>query len=84
LSFCLAAVDRDHDNLVGSYSGKTYTYADPNVTAVIQAAPYFSEINDAGGYANNSETSYAISVDYAEVKTESNNVSFAAGAGFQA
>lgn len=79
LSLCMAAVDRDHDSILGSFTGKDYTYTDPKVAAVLQAGPYFDEISQAGGYANSCETSYSISTGFSSGTSTGNSVSFGAG-----
>ncbi len=84
----IAAIDRDNDGIVASYRGAAYAWSDPSVRAVLQASPYFSELNDAeNGYEflnDTPETHYATSVTYSFETESSNSVSFGAGFAGQA
>ena len=51
-------IDNDNDGIKVRYTNTDYFYADPNVVAVLQAAPYFSEL---GGYDDfGGSTSYSV------------------------
>ncbi len=75
VSFLVIPVDRDHDGVLAKYRGVSYAYTDPDVKAVLQAAPYFDEIMDAG----NNETEYVLSESYELSDWDSDNVSFSVG-----
>ena len=76
LTFC--SVDNDNDGIIARYKDKGYVYSDPEVMAVIQAAPYFDELKDYLVDTNN--TSYSISESFELEKSSSNSVSFGVGA----
>ena len=75
VSFLVVAVDRDNDGVLAKYRGVTYAYTDPDVKAVLQAAPYFADIMDAG----NNETEYVLTESYELSDWDSDNVSFSVG-----
>lgn len=74
LSCCIVAVDYGYDSIVAKYNKKEYVYTDPNVVAVLQAAPYFEEF-DAG----NSSTKYSYSESYKKSESSGSEVSFGVG-----
>ncbi len=74
-NYLLIPVDRDHDGVVAKYRGVEYAYTDPSVKAVLQAAPYFADVSDAG----NNETEYVISEIYELAQSTSDNVSYSVG-----
>lgn len=77
LSCVVVAIDNDEDGVKARYSGKEYAYSDPEVVALLQAAPYFSEL---GSYAsNNTGTTYEVSTSYEIGHGTSNSVSFGIG-----
>lgn len=53
----LAAPDIDNDGLIADYQGKEYAYNDPQVLAVMEAPPYFEDIE----YNNAGETAISFS-----------------------
>lgn len=53
----LAAPDIDNDGIIAEYTGKEYAYNDPQVLAVMEAPPYFEDIE----YSNASETAISFS-----------------------
>lgn len=59
LNCLLAAVDYDNDSVIAKYTGKYFTYTDPSVVAVLQAAPYFDELEETEG-----QTTYEITESY--------------------
>lgn len=71
------AVDVDNDGLCLGYVGKSYAYSDPEVIAVLQAAPYFGELGFEG------ETEYSVSTTYGRTKSSGNSVSFGVGLSFE-
>lgn len=73
------AVDVDNDGLLARYSKTGYVYTDPEVVAVLEAAPYFSKIDDMGGYDDPCGTSYSISTSYEYSTSSGDSVSFGAG-----
>ena len=80
---CVAvAIDRDNDGIVASYRGAAYAWSDPQVRAILQASPYFAELNDGVHYEflnDTPETTYATSVTYTFETSSSKSVSFGAG-----
>lgn len=74
LSCCIVAVDYGYDSMVAKYNRKEFVYTDPNVIAVLQAAPYFEEF-DAG----NSSTKYSYSESYKKSESSGSEVSFGVG-----
>ena len=75
VSFLVIPVDRNNDGVLAKYRGATYAYTDPDVKAVLQAAPYFADIMDAG----NNETEYVLTESYELSDWDSDNVSFSVG-----
>ncbi len=73
------AVDMDDDGLMGRFVKKGYVYTDPEVYAVLQAAPYFADINKAGGYEDPGDTAYGFSYSFGNSTSRSDNVSFEVG-----
>lgn len=73
------AVDIDDDGLMGRFNQSGYVYTDPEVLTVLEAGPYYGEINEAGGYEDPCGTSYSISYGYGTGTSRSDNVSFEAG-----
>ena len=75
VSFLVIPVDRNNDGVLAKYRGVTYAYTDPDVKAVLQAAPYFDEVMDAG----NNETEYVLTESYELSDWDSDSVSFSIG-----
>lgn len=75
LNCIVIAVDTGYDGTVARYKGKTYAYSNPTVTAILQAAPYFSEFNNTEG-----NTSYGITTSYTITNTNEESVSYSVGA----
>ena len=75
VSFLVIPVDKNNDGVLAKYRGVTYAYTDPDVKAVLQAAPYFDEIMDAG----NNETEYVLTESYELSDWDSDSVSFSIG-----
>ena len=73
------ALDLDDDGLLARYSKTGYVYTDPEVLAVLQAGPYFSEIDDLGGYQDPCGTSYSFETSYGYASSSGNSVSFGVG-----
>ncbi len=71
----LTSCDRDQDGVIARYKGVSYAYSDPEVKAVIQAAPYFAALSDS----SNNETDYTITESYELEQSSSNNVSYSVG-----
>ncbi len=67
-------VDIDQDGTVAKYAGHGYIYSDPQVLAVLQAAPYFGEL---GG--NVGETIYGFSQTYTTGTKTGSESSWSAG-----
>ena len=79
----IAAVDRDEDGILASYAGSAYAWSDPQVRAVMQASPYFSELNDGDNGAeylyDSPTTAYSVTETYSYETSSSNSVSFGMG-----
>lgn len=73
-SFIRVACDIGYDSVVGNYAKTEAFYSDPEVIAVLQAPPYFKEL-DYG----NSATVYSYSMTYG--KSESEGYDFTVGFG---
>ena len=73
------ALDTNNDGLLARLDSMTYLYADPNVNAVLQAAPYFEEIDAAGGYGDSGATSYTIETGYEYATSSGETTSIGAG-----
>jgi hypothetical protein len=71
----LTSCDRDQDGVIARYKGVSYAYSDPEVKAVIQAAPYFAALGDSA----NNETDYTITESYELEQSSSKNVSYSVG-----
>ena len=75
VSFLVIPVDKNNDGVLAKYRGVTYAYTDPDVKAVLQAAPYFDEVMDVG----NNETEYVLTESYELSDWDSDSVSFSIG-----
>ena len=75
VSFLVIPVDKNNDGVLAKYRGVSYAYTDPDVKAVLQAAPYFDEVMDAG----NNETEYVLTESYELSDWDSDSVSFSIG-----
>ena len=73
------AVDADDDGTLGRFNKSGYVYTDPEVMAVLEAAPYFSEVEEAGGYSGDGETSYSFSVEYGSGTSRTDSLAFEVG-----
>lgn len=71
----LTSCDRDQDGVIARYKGVSYAYSDPEVKAVMQAAPYFAALGDSA----NNETDYTITESYELEQSSSDNVSYSVG-----
>ncbi len=71
----LTSCDRDQDGVIARYKGVSYAYSDPEVKAVMQAAPYFAALGDSA----NNETDYTITESYELEQSSSKNVSYSVG-----
>ncbi|MBP5254001.1 MAG: N-acetylmuramoyl-L-alanine amidase family protein [Lachnospiraceae bacterium] len=78
------AVDLDDDGILGKFSRSGYLYTDPEVIVVLEAGPYFSEVDAAGGYEDPCQTSYSISVGYGTAASRGDRVSFEVGIALEA
>ena len=76
MSLCLP--DIGDDSCMLKYEGKELIYSDPVVYAVLEASPYFEDLNEKEDYAGGGETSYATSKEHGNVRS-SNSVSFGVG-----
>ena len=74
----LLAADVNKDGLFARYEGKGYGYSDAQVQAVLQAAPYFSELGDYDLDFSDGSTTYTFSSGYSDTKSTSHNTSFGA------
>ncbi|MCR5649478.1 MAG: S-layer homology domain-containing protein [Oscillospiraceae bacterium] len=77
----LTFIDCDIDTIIMEYTGQHYlTYSDPKILAVISAAPYFEDVDEATGYefAGNNTTSWGRT--HGDSTGDSVSVSFEFGA----
>ena len=75
----LTTCDRDQDGVIARYKGVSYAYSDPEVKAVMQAAPYFAALGDSA----NNETDYTITESYELEQSSSKNVSYSVGMSYK-
>ena len=79
----IAAIDRDEDGILASYNGSGYAWSDPQVRAVLQASPYFAELNDGANGAeylyDSPTTAYSVTETFSYETSSSNSVSFGLG-----
>ncbi|MCR5792196.1 MAG: InlB B-repeat-containing protein, partial [Lachnospiraceae bacterium] len=68
---------RSMSNGNNNYVG--YAYTDPEVLAVLQAGPYFKEVDDIGGYADSCGTEFSIETSTGYSNSKGDNVSFGVG-----
>ena len=75
----LTFLDCDIDTVIMEYTGQHYlTYSDPKVLAVIAAAPYFEDVDEATGYefAGNNTNSWGMTHGTGSAETISVDFSF--------
>ncbi|MBO4505772.1 MAG: fibronectin type III domain-containing protein, partial [Lachnospiraceae bacterium] len=77
LNYAFCAIDTDNDGVVARYKGKAYTFSDPEVMAVIQAAPYYEDMYDY--ITDSNSTEYSIFENFNYEQSSSNSVSFGIG-----
>ena len=74
----IVAIDRDDDGVLAKYKGSSYTWSDPEIMAILQASPYFGDVED---YLYDSpDTTYNETVEYEYEYGTTNAVSVGAGA----
>ena len=74
----LCPVDYDDDGMIVRYDGSDRYYSDPNVVAVLQAAPYFADLATVDeNYSTNGSTTYGLS--HESGSSDSAGVSVSAG-----
>lgn len=76
VSLCLPDIDNDSVRL--KYEGEYPVYTNPEVYAVLQASPYFDDVQEVYEYVNNGGTSYSTSKGSSN--TVSTNLSISVGA----
>ena len=69
--FSLALPDFDNDSVAMRYVADYTVYTNPEVYAVLQATPYFADLNEAYDYIGNGGTSYGTSKSTGSTKTAS-------------
>ena len=69
-------MDIDDDGVVARYKGKGYSYSDPEPMVILQAAPYFKDLEKYGDIGS---TGYSITETYSHGQTDTNSVSFGLG-----
>ncbi len=74
LNCLVAAVDTGNDGVLAKYSSKKLVYSDPTLVTVLQAAPYFGELEGTSG-----ETTYTVGTQYTIGNMSSNSTSFSVG-----
>jgi len=80
LNYEICAWDNDSDGGHVRYVRKDFEYTDPEVVAIIQAPPYFRELD---GVYSDTSTSYSITTAYSFEKGESNSTSFSLSGVFE-
>lgn len=82
LNCVVCPVDNDKDGALVRYSGKNYRYSDPQVLAILQAAPYFYDLydHDNQDIQDCGSTTYSISESWGFTKGSSHSYSVTAGA----
>lgn len=75
--FGILCADSDRDGLRCRYVGTEYIYTDPQVMAVLQAAPYFKELGNWNTFMGN--TSYTITTSYGSTTAGSKSWNVDAG-----
>lgn len=76
VSLCLPDIDNDSVRL--KYEGEYLVYTNPEVYAILQASPYFDDVQEVYEYVNNGGTSYSTSKGSSN--TVSANLSISVGA----
>lgn len=76
VSLCLPDIDNDSVRL--KYEGEYPVYTNPEVYAILQASPYFDDVQEVYEYVNNGGTSYSTSKGSSN--TVSTNLSISVGA----
>ncbi len=71
-------LDVNDDGILAKHNKNYYAYSDPDVKAVLQAAPYFGELNELGAHSPGS-TSFTIETSYGKTKTSGWEVNFSGG-----
>ena len=74
LNCLICTVDVDRDGMKMRYNKHGYIYSDPQITAVLQAAPYFS-----GGIQDAGTTSYTVGTSYNFGTTKNSDYSWGLG-----
>lgn len=77
----LCATDVDEDSIIARIKDSSLTYTEPELLAILESTPYFSEID--GGDTGNSETAYGKSEGSGTGTTTSNGLSTSVTAGFE-
>lgn len=77
-TFVVLSADCDEDGIKLKYTGTSFSYTDPEVKAVLQAAPYFKELGDGSAFSGS--TSYSIKTSYGETTDDSTSFSIGLGA----
>lgn len=73
------AVDIDDDGVLARQGKRGYVYTDPEVLAVLEAGPYYGELDEIEGYLDPCETTYSIETSIGYSTSSGNNVSFGCG-----
>ncbi|MBQ1384838.1 MAG: hypothetical protein IIY74_05520, partial [Firmicutes bacterium] len=71
-------LDVNDDGVLARHNTNYYAYSDPEVKAVLQAAPYFKELNDLGAQ-DSGETSFTIETSFGKTNSKGWEVNFSAG-----
>ncbi len=76
--FVPVAADVDDDGVLGKLADKKYSYLDPEVIAVLQAAPYFEETTSMS-FGGAGETSYTVGTSFTTGYSTEHTKSWALG-----
>ncbi len=80
LNCVVVAIDRGNDGIVARYIDKEWSFSNPNVLTVLQAAPYFGNLPAYGDNA----TTYAFTTSHTIGNQSADSTSFSVGASFEA
>ena len=80
----ICALDYDNDGTIVEYAGSDYYFSDPSVVAVLQASPYYADIESLdGNYSTNGGTAFGKTKATGSSRNTEFNVSAGVIAGFE-
>ena len=69
-------MDNDNDGTLVRYKAKSYGYSDPEIMAILQAAPYYEDMYDYLTDSNGMEYTISETFDYSQTNTSSGSFGF--------